>query len=75
MKHNVFETKRKVKLFTGPARDVESSINSFIEDKHVVDMKFTSVCYPTQYKNSVATKMDINDRVLVIYDELEETDE
>lgn len=44
-------------------------INDFIKDKDVVDIKFTTVCYPVQTVNGLPSKLAINDRALIIYRE------
>ena len=62
----------KVKVFAcSNAADLERAINDFIKDKKVIDIKFQSLHYATKYnEKGNPCESDINDRVLVIYEEM-----
>lgn len=45
------------------------SINEFIADKKVVDIKFQSLHYYTQYKNGMPSAGEFCERVMVLYEE------
>ena len=62
-------THKDSSFYNFQARDIYSTGVLYCE----FDIKFTSVCFPTQYANGVPSKININDRVLIIYEELEET--
>lgn len=52
----------------GPA--FESSLNEFIKDKKVIDIKYQAYVIPKVYSNGVPIKTSVCDRALVIYEEL-----
>lgn len=62
----------KVKIFSCSAADIlEKAINNFIKDKKIIDIKFSSVHYFTEYnEKGLFINGEINDRVLVIYEEM-----
>ena len=51
------------------ATSFQKSINAFIADKDIIDIKYQSVAYPTQMSGATITRLAINDRVLIIYKE------
>ena len=60
----------KVKIFRGD--DIESTertINNFIKDKFVIDIKFNSELFTTEYTNGVPSHSTCFDSVLIIYEE------
>ena len=61
----------KVALFAGNDADIlQRSINNFISNKNIIDIKYASNVLPTQYDNNgniISTT--VNDRILVIYEE------
>lgn len=60
----------KVRIIAdGNASRVESSVNAFIKDKKVVDIKYQSSHVSTEFKNGVPVKGSFYDRVLIIYEE------
>lgn len=53
--------------------DFERSVNEFMKDKHVVDVKYTSFPVVSQYGlDKVPTRVNIWDRVLIMYEEMED---
>lgn len=53
--------------------DFEHSVNEFAKDKHVVDIKYTSFPVVSQYGlNNVPKRVDLYDRVLIMYEEMED---
>lgn len=64
----------KVKIIS--ARDIddfERSVNEFVKGKLVVDIKYSSYPVVSQYgSNNVPTRVDIWDRVLIMYEEMED---
>lgn len=53
---------------TDPYR-FQKSINSAIEGKKVVDIKYQSILCTREYTNGVPTRSDFVDRALIIYEE------
>ena len=48
-------------------------MNEFVKDKHVVDAKYTSFPVVSQYGlNNVPKRVDIYDRALIMYEEMED---
>lgn len=62
----------KVKILAcSEATKLEEAINSFIKGKKVIDIKFQSLVYATKYnEKGNPCESDINDRVLVIYEDM-----
>lgn len=62
----------KVKVLSCSNADIlEREINNFIKGKKVIDIKFQSHVVITKYdKAGTPCEIDINDRVLVIYEEM-----
>lgn len=61
----------KVKLICcNDANKLEGEINTFIEDKKVIDVKYQSVCLMTSF-NTRGTPVGwaVNDRALIMYEE------
>jgi hypothetical protein len=44
-------------------------INNFIADKQVIDIKYQSHVYHTEYRNGVPSNVLVNDRAMIIYEE------
>lgn len=60
----------KVALFSSnKPLEFQTSLNEFIKDKTVIDIKYQSFQLPVKYNNGVPTNVDIIDRALVIYQE------
>lgn len=47
----------------------QSSINAFIADKKVIDIKYQSMMLPLKFTNGVPSESTIIDRALIIYEE------
>ena len=47
----------------------QSSINAFIADKRVVDIKYQSMFLPLEFTDGVPSESTIVDRTLIIYEE------
>lgn len=47
---------------------LQNSINEFVKDKKVIDIKFQSVVSPSHYQNGCYDRFDVIDRVLIIYE-------
>lgn len=47
----------------------QSSINAFIADKKVIDIKYQSMNLTLEFTNGVPSKSTIVDRALIIYEE------
>jgi hypothetical protein len=47
----------------------QSSINAFIADKKVIDIKYQSMMLPLEFTNGVPSESTIVDRALIIYEE------
>lgn len=59
-------------ICSGDAMDFQNSINEFIKDKDVVDIKYTAVLAPTRYDSSGRiSNYNTYDRCLIIYKEKE----
>ena len=60
----------RIKIFSSNnINDLERTVNNFLKDKIIHDIKFFSVSVPKQYKNGVPIQFDIIDRVMIRYDE------
>lgn len=61
----------KVKVISSSNIDnFERSVNEFIKDKLVVDIKYSSYPVVTQYgPNNTPKRVDIYDRVLIMYED------
>ena len=60
----------KVKMFGGDNyAEFEKAINTFIQDKRVVDIKYTALLLPLEYTNGVVTRNIVTDRALIVYEE------
>lgn len=60
----------QVCIFTDDnAGRLQSAINDFIAKKKVIDIKFSSVVYVSEYDRGVPTRVNCNDRVMIIYEE------
>lgn len=62
----------KIKIFCGDDRvSLENTINEFIKDKNIIDVKYKPLTYATQYDTRVGypTNITVHDRVLIIYKE------
>lgn len=58
----------KVKIMAGNDLDkLAEEINYFIKNKNVIDIKFSSLCLPTEMENGDIKKISCNDRVLIMY--------
>lgn len=59
----------KIKIFaTSTAEEIEDlidTVNDFIKDKEVIDIKYTASIYET--KSGLQTEINATDRILVIY--------
>lgn len=61
----------KIKIFAESNMDMlEKHVNEFIEDKDVHDIKYSSQAIPTCFKNGLPSSYTVNDRVMVMYDDL-----
>ena len=62
---------RKIVIFSSSnAREFQSSVNEFIKDKYVIDIKFQSILTPTKVNgNGVVTDYTYTDRAMVIYED------
>lgn len=47
----------------------QSSINAFIADKKVIDIKYQSMNLTLEFTNGVSSESTIVDRALIIYEE------
>lgn len=47
----------------------QSSINAFIADKKVIDIKYQSMNLTLEFTNGVPSELTIVDRALIIYEE------
>ena len=67
----------KVKIFcSGDACKLTESINNFVQDKKVIDIKYSSAWCPSKTNaNGVITNGIFNDRVLIMYEEKNKGDE
>ena len=64
----------KVKIMVGNDLDkLAEEINYFIKNKNVIDIKFSSLCLPTEMKNGDIKKISCNDRVLIMYNKKQNT--
>lgn len=53
--------------------DFEHSVNEFVKDKHVADIKYTSFPVVSQYgSDKVPKRVDLYDRALIMYEEMED---
>lgn len=60
----------KIKIFASlDAMGLERSVNEFIADKKVIDIKYQSFMIPTAYTGNVPNNIEIADRVMIIYEE------
>lgn len=66
----------KVKIIsTSDANLLENMVNAFIADKKVIDIKYQSMRITTTYgMGGVPAGGLVNDRALIMYEELEEKD-
>lgn len=64
----------KIKIIsTRNIDDFEHSVNEFVKDKHVVNIKYTSFPVVSQYGlDKVPTRVDLYDRALIMYEERED---
>lgn len=61
----------KIKLFTtNNMGEMERWVNEFIKDKAIVDIKFSSVIFYDEFRNGLPSRVTTNDRVMVIYNEV-----
>lgn len=64
----------KVKIMVGNDLDkLAEEINYFIKNKNVIDIKFSSLCLPTEMENGDIKKISCNDRVLIMYNKKQNT--
>lgn len=60
----------KVQLFSDvDGHRLMESVNAFIVDKKVIDIKYTAFSITQEFKNGLPYKSKIVDRILVIYEE------
>ena len=60
----------KIKLFSSSTySQLENSVNTFIADKLVRDIKYQSFPIVTKYENGLPSEADIIDRAMIIYEE------
>ena len=60
----------KIKLFSSSTySQLENSVNTFIADKLVRDIKYQSFPIVTKYENGLPSEAGIVDRVIIIYEE------
>ena len=45
------------------------TLNEFIKDKKIVDIKYQPILIPKEYRGGVCTRTSVLDRALVIYKE------
>lgn len=64
----------KIKLFSGTSKEkIEQNVNQFIQDKIVIDIKYSSHYISNSFdKNGNPVKTICVDRVLVVYEDYEE---
>ena len=64
----------KIKLFSGTSKEkLEQSVNQFIRDKIVIDIRYSSHYIPKEFnRDGNPVKTICVDRVLVIYEVYEE---
>ena len=63
--------KTKVKVIASDSTALfEESINKFIEDKKVIDIRYQTFIYSTRYdKNGNPMENRLNERALILYEE------
>lgn len=61
----------KVMLFSASdSLALVNAVNKFIEDKKIIDIKYSSMPVVTHYySNGTPSSLDIHDRVLIMYEE------
>lgn len=65
-------TPAKIKMFSSANYlNLENSVNEFIKDKLVRDIKYQSFPIVTEYDNGLPSEANIIDRVLIIYEEVD----
>ena len=65
--------KMKIKIFSSNnMNDLERTVNDFLKDKIVYNIKFSSIAVPKQYKNGIPINFDVIDRVMIQYEEWED---
>ena len=64
----------KIKLFSGTSKEkIEQDVNQFIQDKIVINIRYSSHCIPNSFdKNGNPAITICVDRVLVVYEVYEE---
>lgn len=61
----------KICMFAGDdALTLQNHVNNFIKDKKVIDIKYQSCVYSSEFRsNGTPANIHVNDRIIVIYEE------
>lgn len=61
---------KKVKFLFGTNwLELEKTINDFIKNKFVIDIKYSSVLIPQKFNGAAMTECTVGDRVIIFYEE------
>jgi hypothetical protein len=61
---------RKVAIFGNTnAQEFQNSINEFIKDKYVIDIKFQSMLVPDEIDGGIITSYTLADRAMIIFED------